>query len=269
MFFDDAVAHGEAQTCAATGGFGGEEWIEDAVNVLAGDAGSRVDDFDFDAAIVRAGAYFEQAAAGHGVAGVQKKIEEDLLEFVRGAADGRQRLAEVPDDLDLRSFQRMRYERKGSFDDAIYVNVRGFTCAGAREIQQVVHDFARAEGLLHDFFDDGLPRVAVRHLLAEHLNVIGDDRQRRVDFVRDAGRQETERGELLGLRHLLFHTFALGYVIKEQETADAFGGFADQRRDRNVHRERLALMMQPLFIDAGDLLGGAERGNFIRKLCRE
>ena len=39
-------------------------------------------------------------------------------------------------------------------------------------------------------------------LLAEHLGVAGDDGQRRVDLVRDAGGQQADRRELLRLREL-------------------------------------------------------------------
>src|ERR1700682_930267 len=72
MLFDYTVAHGQAQACAAAVGFGGEEGIEDARNVLAGNAGAGVGDFNFDAAIVGGGADFEHTAGRHGVASVQK-----------------------------------------------------------------------------------------------------------------------------------------------------------------------------------------------------
>src|SRR5450432_1211764 len=78
MLFDDAIGDGQAQAGAATGGFRREKRIEDAMYMFARNAGSGVGDFDFDAAIVRGGANFQHAAAGHGVAGAEKKIEEDL-----------------------------------------------------------------------------------------------------------------------------------------------------------------------------------------------
>src|ERR1700722_3181748 len=74
MFLDDPIAHGETKACAAAACFGGEEGVENTVNMFARDAGTGIDDFDLDATIVGACAYFQQAAAGHGVAGVQEKI---------------------------------------------------------------------------------------------------------------------------------------------------------------------------------------------------
>ena len=82
----------------------------------------------------------------------------------------------------------------------------------------------------------------------------------------DAGSQKAKRSQFLCLRHLLFHALALGDVVEEQETPDAFGGLADQRSDGNVQCERFALMVQALFINSGDLLRVAARCNFRGKL---
>ena len=62
------------------------------------DAG--VGDFHFHRAIVRAGAHFEHAAAGHGVARVHEQIQKHLLQTRRRAEHGRQLLRVV---LDARS----------------------------------------------------------------------------------------------------------------------------------------------------------------------
>src|SRR5260370_1295574 len=52
MLFDYTVADGQAQACAAAVRFGGEKWVENTMNVLAGNARAGVGNFDFDAAIV-------------------------------------------------------------------------------------------------------------------------------------------------------------------------------------------------------------------------
>src|SRR5258707_1177510 len=110
MLLDYTVADGQTQACAAAVGFGGKERIENAMNVLARDACSCVCDFDFHAAVVGGGADFKHAAGGHGVASIQKKIKKNLLELVGGAAHGRKRLAQLLDDVDLGSLERMRDE---------------------------------------------------------------------------------------------------------------------------------------------------------------
>ena len=51
VFFDDAVADGKAQAGAAAAGFGGEKWIEDAVQIFARNPDAGVGDFDFHVAI--------------------------------------------------------------------------------------------------------------------------------------------------------------------------------------------------------------------------
>ena len=79
-----------------------------------------------------------------------------------------------------------------------------FRAAGAREIQQVVHDLRGAEGLPRDFLQQpALLRIALQ-LLRQHLRVGGNHRQRSIDFVRHAGRQQSDRGKLVRLRELRF-----------------------------------------------------------------
>jgi hypothetical protein len=68
------------------------------------------------------------------------------------------------------------YKRQRLFHNAVYINVRGLCGPSAREIEQIVDDFAGAEGLLDDFFDDRLARVTFRHLLRQHLNIVRNNR---------------------------------------------------------------------------------------------
>ena len=75
-------------------------------------------------------------------------------------------------NLDLRRLQGMRHQRQRFFHHAIQIHVGQFARAGARKIQQVVDDLAGAEGLLDDFFDDGVPGIIFRHLFGQHLDVI-------------------------------------------------------------------------------------------------
>ena len=71
--------------------FGGEEWIENAMEMLGRNARAGVGDFDFHGAVVRRRADFQHAAAGHGVARVHEKIQEHLLQ-ARGGAEHRRQL---------------------------------------------------------------------------------------------------------------------------------------------------------------------------------
>ena len=107
---------------------------------------------------------------------------------------------QVSRHLHARRPERMRDQRKRLLDHVVQVHFGKFRRAGPRKIQQVVDDFAGAERLLDDFVDQLVPRVAAGQLLGQHLNVVGDDRERRIHFVGHAGGQQAERSELLGLQ---------------------------------------------------------------------
>ena len=96
MAADDAEHHGEPQAGAGSGALGGEERIEDAIEHRRGHPRARVADFPADvvAWFAAATAGFnggredhifrlepQLAAAGHGIAGVQAQVEEDLLQL--------------------------------------------------------------------------------------------------------------------------------------------------------------------------------------------
>ena len=131
----------------------------------------------------------------------------------------------VLDDVHLRGLEWMLDERQSFFEHGVDIDFDEFGGAGAREIQQIVDDFAGAEGLLHDALDRFLARIVGGNLLGEHLDVIGDDGERRIYFVRHAGGEQAERSELLGLHHLIFHAHALGDVVEKNQAAEARAGF--------------------------------------------
>ena len=142
-------------------------------------------------------------------------------------------------------------QRKCFFHYAIDINIGKFGGAGARKVKEIIYDFAGAEGLLDDLVDNVVPGIILGHLLGKHLNVVGDDGKRRVDFVGDAGSEKAERSELLRLRHLLFHALALRDIVEKQEAANALTGFADQRGNRDVESKEFSLVMEPLLPPPG------------------
>src|SRR5215472_5446178 len=116
MFLDDAVGNGEAKAGAAAIGFGGEERIKDAVDVFARDSRAGIRNFDFYTAIVRSRADFQHSATGHSISRVQKEVQKNLLQFVRGTVDGRNRLGKLFHHLNPRGLQGMSYERESFFN---------------------------------------------------------------------------------------------------------------------------------------------------------
>ena len=110
---------------------------------------------------------------------------------------------------------------------------------GAREIQQRVDDFAGAEGLLGDFFEQrGFFGVA-RNLFGEHLRVGGDHGQRRVDFMRDAGGQQSDGAEFVGLDQAALEFGAVGDVVEDDQAADACAVARDQGGSGDVEGDRV------------------------------
>ena len=65
-----------------------------------------------------------------------------------------------------------------------------------------------------------MPRVAARQLLRQHLDVVRDDRERRIHLMRDTRREQTERCEFLGLDQLLLKTDALRNIVHQDQAAD-------------------------------------------------
>ena len=77
-------------------------------------------------------------------------------------------------------------------------------------------------------------------LLGQHLGVAGDDGERRVDLVRDAGGEQADGGELFGLRELGFQLDAVGDVVDQDDAADDVEVAREQRRDGDVGDAGLA-----------------------------
>ena len=212
---------------------------------------------------MRTGAHFQHAAARHGVTSVHKQVQKYLLETRNRAKNGRQLLSIILDDVHLRCFERMLYQREGFFQDGVQIHFYEFRCAGSREIEQIVDDFAGAEGLLYDPLDCFLARIVGGNLFREHLDVIRNHRERGVHFVRHAGRQQTERSEFLGLHHLLFQAHALRDVVEKNEPSQAGSIFAHERRDGSVnHQTASGRRVQMKFIDTGNVIAGSAQGNF-------
>ena len=130
-------------------------------------------------------------------------------------------------------------KRQRVLDDAIQIDVAEFGARSAREVQQAVDDLRSAEGLARDLLQQRRLLVVAMDLLGQHLRIRGDDRQRRVDFVRDARRQQADRRQLLRLRQLRFQLDALGDVVHDDQPPDDAEVFADQRSDGDVGDARV------------------------------
>src|ERR1700675_4426846 len=263
MLFYNAVAHRKTQPGAASGGLGGEEGIENTVEVLRRNTRAGVGDLDFHGTVLRGGAHLNHSAVGHGVARIHEQIQEHLLKARDGAEHGRQLLLVILDHVHARGLKRVLHESQGFFEHGIQVHFDEFGRAGAGEVEKIVDDFAGAEGLLDDALDGFLPRIVGGDLLGEHLDVVGDDGERRIHLMRHAGSQQAEGSELFGLHHLLFEAHALGDVVEENQAAQTRAVFANQRGDRRIDDQMTAAAgIQPELVDAGDMVSRGARRNF-------
>src|SRR5690606_37453860 len=98
---DDAVDHHEAEPGALADRPGGEEGLEDAVEVLLGDALARVLDHDLHVRVVGARDDADLTALGHRVARVEAEVGDAELELRAIARDGGALRAEVETQRDV------------------------------------------------------------------------------------------------------------------------------------------------------------------------
>src|SRR3989442_5316372 len=97
VLLDNAVADRKSQSRSAAVALRREEGIEAAMDVLAGDTGAGVRDFNLHRAILPARADLQHAPAGHGVAGILQETEADLLQLLPRPAHGCQPVIQMPD----------------------------------------------------------------------------------------------------------------------------------------------------------------------------
>ncbi len=137
------------------------------------------------------------AGAGDRVHRVDHQVEHDLFELVAVAIDpgcG----ARLDLDHDAGHRQVLLHQVDGVARDLDQVQPAALGARGPREIQQSLDDPAALLGLADDAADIVLLVLAVRGVL-EHLRRQQDRPQRRVELVRDAGRQLADAHQLLGL----------------------------------------------------------------------
>ena len=192
---------------------------------------------------VKPGGDREPAADRHGVARVQEQIEEYLLELVLDPAHRNRRVGELAPQLDLADLELMLEQGEHVADDGVDVHDGRLTarCARPRQRQQPVDDLGGAERLTLDLLEQRRPRIRRVGVLEQHLREARNTGERRVHFVRDARRQQTNRRHLLGNLQLLFEPHVFGDVLQQQNRPDvgAGTGQALQRYRRGIHEDAL------------------------------
>jgi hypothetical protein len=226
VLLDGAVHHGEAEARAAPGPLGGEERLEQVRAHLAAHPGPLVGHRE---ERVRAGARDarghlpaavdpdvrrldgELAAGRHGVARVDRQVDQDLLDLPRVEGDRRQRLAADDPQLDVLADEAQDH-LLGAQDDLVEVEDLGGDDLLARERQQVAGQRRRRLGRLHHVGQPLPRRVNGRQRLQAVVDPRGDDREEVVEVMRDPAGQPADRLHLLRVHQLLLEPLSIGDV---------------------------------------------------------
>ena len=208
---DDAVDGGEPETGPAPLRLGGEERLEDPVQVLSRDADARVRDREhhvgarrearrrarvvelLDGRLER-----ERAAPGHRVAGVHGEVHDHLLQVARIAADVALRRAQALLDAH-RLVERPAEERGHLLHHRVQVHVLLSLVAEPREREEAPRQVRRAVAGGRDGPRRLLDHAAGRRLRREHVGVAEDPDEQVVEVVRHAAGKQPDGLELLGV----------------------------------------------------------------------
>ena len=90
MLFDNSVTDGQTKTGAFADGFGGEERIEDAAQMLRINATARIGNGDYHRFAFHSAGYFYFATISDRLRGVDQKIRPNLIELAGVTIDQRQ-----------------------------------------------------------------------------------------------------------------------------------------------------------------------------------
>src|SRR2546423_3556831 len=96
--------------------------------------------------------------------------------------------------------------------------------SSTRKIQQIVDDVRGAISLPSNFFQQGMLGIVFRQHVQEHLGVRRNTGERGVNFVRDAGGEQSDRRKLFTLLKLIFETQTLSHIFKNNQGSRLFLG---------------------------------------------
>src|SRR5262249_51358121 len=150
------------------------------VDVLRRNASTGVADLYLDAGAVASGYTQRPTASGHGIFGVDEKVEKHLLQLAGVPVDQRQVFIQAGFQLDSRSLELVLQQIECLRDDLVDIDIAKLGGAGAGKIQQVVYDLRGTESLASDLVGKvGEPGVAI-DVFGKQLRIAGDHSQRRV-----------------------------------------------------------------------------------------
>ena len=204
VFTDDAVAQAQAEAGALADFLGGEERIENALEIFGRNAGAIVVDGDAHGGSIARGGDGDAARTlmrFDGLARVVDDVEHDLLDLVSVGQHERQLLGKMRDDLHVAGAERVGNHLQNVLDELVHGDGLAFRLLAARETQERLHDFRAAFGGLEDHVE--MAAVLVAHVgVLEHFGKAHDGGQRVVQFMRDARDELADGGKFFTLDQL-------------------------------------------------------------------
>ena len=263
VLLDDAVDDGQAQAGALAEFLGGEERLEDARLHFAAHAAASVGhgqqhvaaglDVGRQVVGVRvqddvAGLDGELAAARHGVAGVDRQIDEHLVDLAGVGLDAREVRPRHDGQFDVLVEQLAEHQLRVA-DLRIEVEHLGHADVAAAEGEQLRGEADGAVGSLVDLLGGAEQRVARPQARRQQLGEALDDRQQVVEVVGDAAGQPADGFHLLGVAQLVLEVALrrdvgddAGDLHRAAAGADAYLGAVAHPADRAVGTDDAVLL---------------------------
>src|SRR5581483_1399150 len=184
------AGNGQTEPGPALPAFGGDQRLENPAGNFRRNSFAVVFHPDLNAFSVVGNVDPDVAMLANRIASIDENVGENLLEIVKVPAH--LRLWDLADmHRDLFRFEEVLVKRHRGVDQ----RGNGHRVLRPRpigdEVEQIVDERRRAEGLLLHFFQQPVFRIVLRHVFEEQLRVGRDARQRRVDLVCDARGKQT------------------------------------------------------------------------------
>ena len=122
-------------------------------------------------------------------------------------------------------------------DDGVYVDRAAVELRRPGQVQQPVDDLRGAERLPLDLFQHLRPGIVLVGALEQHLREARDAGQRRIDFVRHARGEQSDRRHLLGNLELLLELHPGRDVLDDHDRSGDGAFRVPQRRGRDVDEQ--------------------------------
>src|SRR5581483_1222191 len=224
----DALRDGEAEPGASA--LGREERCEDAREVLGPDARAlitHVDRQELLAAVrardvvgrLHAGGHDDRPAAGRHLDRVPREVQEDLRQPAAIADDRRQARVVAPDEMDAVRCAGP-FDREDAVDDLVDVDGGALEPRRAGQVEELGHEAVQPV----DLADDDLRALAQAVLVAapggEELGGAAHARERVLDLVREAGEQDLELPEAIGLARPRLELALVAEVVQREQRSD-------------------------------------------------